>query len=72
MMKVDRIAAQVWYSQDTGQEARKAVEIGGEATVGEREQWAEALAHLYAHIGREFKPYTLSANAHHLVVEWTR
>jgi len=31
------------------------VEIGAEATVDERERWAEALAHLYADLGRELK-----------------
>ena len=44
-MKVDRITAQIRYSQDTGHGAWKAVEIGAEATVDERERWSTALAH---------------------------
>ena len=59
-MKVDRITAQVKFSQDTGHGAWKAVEIGAEATVDERERWSEALAHLYVDLGRELK--TLWAN----------
>ena len=51
-MKVDRITAQVRYSQDTGHGAWKAVEIGAEATVDERERWSESLAQLYADLPR--------------------
>ena len=51
MMKVDRITAQVRYSQDTGHAAWKAIEIGAEATLDDREWWSEALAHLYADLG---------------------
>ena len=36
-MKVDRITAQIRYSQDTGHGVWKAVEIGAEATVDGKE-----------------------------------
>ena len=54
-MKVDRITAQVRFSQDAGHGAWKAAEIGAEATVDERERWSEALAHLYAELGQQLK-----------------
>ena len=66
-MKVERITAQVRYSQDTGHGAWKAVEIGAEATVDERERWAEALAHLYADLGQELKTlWSANGNGHKL------
>ena len=40
---------------DTGKGAWKAVEIDAEASVDGRERWSEALAHLYADLGRELK-----------------
>ena len=63
-MKVNKITAQVRYSQDTGHGAWKAIEIGAEATVDERERWAEALAHLYADLGRELKTLWANGNGH--------
>ena len=64
MMQVNQITAQVQYSQDTGHGAWKAVEIGAEATVDERERWAEALAHLYSDLGRELNVLWASGNGH--------
>ena len=61
-MKVERITAQVRYSQDTGHGAWKAVEIGAEATVDARERWSEALAHLYADLGPELKSLWANGN----------
>ena len=66
-MKVNRITAQVRYSQDTGHSAWKAIEIGAEATVDEKERWSEALAHLYADLGRELKTlWAANGNGHKL------
>ena len=42
--------------------AWKAVQIGAEAPVDERERWSKALGHLYADPGRQLK--TLWANGH--------
>ena len=40
------------------------MEIGAEATVDERERWSEALAHLYADLGRELKSLWANGNGH--------
>jgi len=54
-MKVTTILANIRYSQDTGKGAWKAVEIGAEATVDQRERWDTALATLYADLGGQLK-----------------
>ena len=59
-MKVERVSATIKYSQDTGHGAWKAVEIGAEASVDDREGWSQALAHLYGDLGQQLK--TLWAN----------
>ena len=59
-MKVTTVSANIRYSQDTGHGAWKVVELGAEATVGEREQWADAQAELYRQLGQQLK--TLWAN----------
>ena len=59
-MKVTTVSANIRYSQDTGHGAWKVVELGAEATVGEREQWAHAQAQLYHQVGQQLK--TLWAN----------
>jgi len=63
-LKVDRVTAQVRVSQDTGHGAWKSIEIGAEATVDEEERWSEALAHLYADLGRELKTLWSYGNGH--------
>ncbi len=54
-MKVERVSATIKYSQDTGHGAWKAVEIGAEASVDDREAWSQALAHLYGDLGQQLK-----------------
>jgi hypothetical protein len=61
-MKVTTVSANIRYSQDTGKGAWKAVEIGAEATVDQRERWDTALASLYADLGQQLK--ALWANGH--------
>ena len=61
-MKVDRITAQIRYSQDTGHGAWKAVEIGAEATVDGREHWSAVLSQLYAELGSELKRLWANGN----------
>lgn len=52
-MKVERVSATIKYSQDTGHGAWKAVEIGAEASVDDREGWSQALSHLYDDLGQQ-------------------
>ena len=59
-MKVTTVSANIRYSQDTGHGAWKVVELGAEATVGQRENWTEAQAALYRQLGCQLK--TLWAN----------
>lgn len=59
-MKVERVSATIKYSRDTGHGAWKAVEIGAEASVDDREGWSPALSHLYGDLGQQLK--TLWAN----------
>jgi hypothetical protein len=46
-MQVNKITAQVRYSQDTGKGAWKSLELGAEATVAPNERWRVAEANLY-------------------------
>jgi len=61
-MKVTTILANIRYSQDTGKGAWKAVEIGAEATVDQRERWDTALATLYADLGGQLKALWANGN----------
>ena len=61
-MKVDRITAQVRYSQDTGHGAWKAIELGAEASVDGKESWTEAQASLYQQLGRQLKVLWANGN----------
>ena len=54
-MKITTISANIRYSQDTGHGAWKVVELGAEATVGEREKWSDAQAELYHQLGQQLK-----------------
>jgi hypothetical protein len=63
-MKVDKVTATIKYSQDTGKGAWKAVEIGAEATVDQREQWDTALASLYTDLGQQLKSLWANGNSH--------
>ncbi len=46
-MKVEKISANIRYSQDTGKGAWKVIELGAEATVSDREHWKQAQSELY-------------------------
>jgi hypothetical protein len=61
-MKVTTVSANIRYSQDTGKGAWKAVEIGAEATVEQRERWDTALASLYADLGGQLKALWANGN----------
>ena len=61
-MKVERVSATIKYSQDTGHGAWKAVEIGAEASVDDREGWAQASAHLYGDLGQQLKALWANGN----------
>ncbi len=41
-MEVNKISANIRYSQDTGKGAWKVVELGAEATISDREHWKQA------------------------------
>ena len=49
------VGANIRYNQDTGHGAWKVVELGAEAPIGEREQWADAQAELYHQLGQQLK-----------------
>ena len=54
-MKVTTVSATIKYSQDTGKGAWKAVELGAEATLDDKESWTEAQASLYQQLGYQLK-----------------
>ena len=41
-LEVNKISANIRYSQDTGKGAWKVVELGAEATISDREHWTQA------------------------------
>ncbi len=54
-MKVQKISANIRYSQDTGKGAWKVIEIGAEASVSDREHWKQAQSELYYQLGDQFR-----------------
>ena len=61
-MKVDRITAQIRFSQDTGHGAWKSIEIGAEASVDGKETWTEDQARLYQQLGQQLKVLWANGN----------
>ena len=54
-MKVEKVTANIRYSQDTGKGAWKVIELGAEGSVDAEEQWQAAQALLYAELGKQLK-----------------
>ena len=54
-MKVEKVSANIRYSQDTGRGAWKVVELGAEASIGEREHWRQAQSELYYQLGDQLR-----------------
>ena len=54
-MKVEKISANVRYSQDTGKGAWKVIELGAEASVSDREHWKQAQSELYYQLGNQLR-----------------
>ena len=54
-MKVEKISANIRYSQDTGKGAWKVVELGAEASVSDREHWKQAQSELYYQIADQLR-----------------
>ena len=54
-MKVDRITANIRYSQDSGKGAWKALELAAEASVAPNENWRHAQSQLYVDLAQQFK-----------------
>ncbi len=54
-MKIDRISANIRYSQDSGKGAWKALELTAEASLTPNENWQTAQADLYADLAKQFK-----------------
>ena len=63
-MKVTTVTAQVKYSQDTGHDAWKSIELGAEASVDGKESWTEAQASLYQQLGQQLKVLWANGNGH--------
>ncbi len=54
-MEVNRISANIRYSQDTGHGAWKVIELGAEASVSDREHWKQAQSELYYQLGDQLR-----------------
>ena len=54
-MKVEKVSANIRYSQDTGKGAWKVIELGAESSVEAREHWQAAQAFLYSELGKQMK-----------------
>lgn len=50
-MIVEKVSANIRYSQDTGTGAWKAVELGAEASIGQKDNWKQAQSELYYQLG---------------------
>jgi len=54
-MEVNKVSANIRYSQDTGKGAWKVIELGAEGSVDARENWQSAQAYLYAELGKQLR-----------------
>jgi len=54
-MKIEKVSATIRYSQDTGKGAWKVIELGAEASVGNREHWKQAQSELYFQLGDQLR-----------------
>jgi len=63
-MRVTTVTAQVKYSQDTGHDAWKSIELGAEASVDGKETWTEAQASLYQQLGCQLKALWANGTGH--------
>ena len=70
-MKVEKVSATIRYSQDTGKGAWKVIELGAEASIGDREHWKQAQSELYYQLGDQLRTLWsgntngTAANGHH-------
>ena len=62
-MEVNKISANIRYSQDSGKGSWKVVELGVEATVGERDNWKQSQDELYHQLVAQLKALWTSNGA---------
>jgi len=60
-MKIEKVSATIRYSQDTGKGAWKVIELGAEASIGQKDNWKQAQTELYYQLGDQLR--ALWANA---------
>ena len=61
-MEVNRVSANIRYSQDSGKGSWKVVELGAEA-IGERDNWKESQSELYAQLTHQLRSLWASNGA---------
>lgn len=54
-MEVNKISANIRYSQDSGKGSWKVVELGAEASIGERDNWKESQSELYHQLTHQLR-----------------
>ena len=54
-MQIKTVSATIRYSQDTGKGAWKVVELGAEASVGDRKDWRQSQSELYYELGAQLR-----------------
>ncbi len=61
-MEVNRISANIRYSQDTGKGAWKVIELGAEATLSDREHWKQSQSELYSQLSQQLRQLWNNSN----------
>ena len=56
-MIITTVSATIRYSQDTGKGSWKVIEIGAEASIGEREHWKQAQSELYYQLTHQLRNF---------------
>ena len=54
-MQVEKVSANIRYSQDSGKGSWKVVELGAEASIGQRDNWKQAQSELYYQLGDQLR-----------------
>ena len=54
-MIVEKVSATIRYSQDTGKGTWKVVELGAEASIGQRNDWKQTQSELYYQLGDQLR-----------------
>ena len=54
-MKIEKVSANIRYSQDSGKGSWKSVELSAEASIDQRDNWKQSQSELYFELGAQLR-----------------